>query len=258
MYPSITGNVIGNDQAICSGNIPATIIPSSALSGGTGSYQYQWQFSTDNGTSWTNISGATTANYSPGALFVPTRFRRLVHSGPCTDHISNEVLIDVNGTLAAYEIGSAQTICAGAIPVLLNGQAPTGGNGTYTYQWQSSTDQINWTDIAGTNTQDFQPAALNNTTHYRRKVISGPCSVFSSVVTITVNPVPVLNSIADQIYCSNVSTLPVNFSTNVTNNISYSWTNNNPSTGLATSACCSTIAQRIFCCLWVKPVISMT
>src|SRR5579875_3845320 len=98
---------------------------------------HQWQQSTDNGVTWTDIAGATSQSYSPGNLSGTIQYRRVVKSSTCSD-TSNIVIITVQGTLSNIDISASQTICAGATPNLLTGQTPTGGSGTFTYQWESS------------------------------------------------------------------------------------------------------------------------
>ena len=88
-------------------------------------------------------------------------------------------------------ISSDQTICVGGNPVLLTGTAPT-GIGTQTFQWQSSVDNINWTNI-GVTTANYDPPVTNITIYYRRIVtyVSNgvTCQGISNVITITVNTV---------------------------------------------------------------------
>jgi PKD-like domain/Concanavalin A-like lectin/glucanases superfamily len=60
------------------------------------------------------------------------------------------------------------------------------------------------------------------------------CSGSPVSFDITVNPVPNIASVPDQITCNNGNTIPVNFSSNVPGTI-FNWTNNNPSIGLAAS-----------------------
>ncbi|MBL0102494.1 MAG: HYR domain-containing protein [Bacteroidetes bacterium] len=86
-----------------------------------------------------------------------------------------------------------QAICSGATPVALTGSTPTGGNGTYTYLWESSTTSASagFATATGTsNAKNYTPVALTTTTWYRRTVSSGGCSTVSSAVQITVNPLP--------------------------------------------------------------------
>jgi len=74
--------VIGSDQSICAGSTPATLTSSSAASGNAGTLTYQWQQSTTSAADgFTNISGATSATYSPGALTQTTYFQRIANDG---------------------------------------------------------------------------------------------------------------------------------------------------------------------------------
>jgi gliding motility-associated-like protein len=187
--PSIAGNTISASQTVCSGSPASTLTGTGTVSGGVaGSYTYQWQQSTNNGATWTNVSGATSATYNPGILSTgTTQFRRVVTSGVCSN-TSNVVNIVVETNLLNYEISATQTICEGTAPALLDGQSPTGGTGTYTFQWQSSTDGANWTVIPGAAAEDFQPGVLTVRTYYRRITTGGNCPAISSVVTININP----------------------------------------------------------------------
>ncbi|MCX6271871.1 MAG: hypothetical protein NTU44_11745, partial [Bacteroidetes bacterium] len=54
-------------------------------------------------------------------------------------------------------ISADQTICAGNAPAQLTRVAPTGGNTPYSYQWQSSTDNSNFSDIPNAASASYQP-----------------------------------------------------------------------------------------------------
>jgi gliding motility-associated-like protein len=92
----VLGNTISADQMICL-NEPAAPLGGGTLTGGNGTYTYQWQSSTVSATTgFTNIPGATNATYSPGTLTQDSIwFRRIVNSGPCMNNISNAVKIIV-------------------------------------------------------------------------------------------------------------------------------------------------------------------
>ncbi|MCU0420454.1 MAG: gliding motility-associated C-terminal domain-containing protein, partial [Cyclobacteriaceae bacterium] len=89
-------------------------------------------------------------------------------------------------------VGLDDNICIGDDPVpLVELAGAFGGVGAYTYQWEESTDNVNFTDIAGATSVVFDPPAITDTTYYRRKVFSGTCSVqTSNTVEIKVNPLP--------------------------------------------------------------------
>jgi|GEM_PF-1236807 len=124
--------------------------------------------------------------------------------------------------LASGTIGSNQSLCRignGLVnPTALTfTTAPSGGNNTYTYVWQSSLD--NFATVLATNLSanaSYTPAPINVTTFYRVLITSGDCgTVTSNTVTITVQDVPtlVLAGNASQNLCSS----------NAISNIVYTW-----------------------------------
>jgi gliding motility-associated-like protein len=189
--PEILGNTISADQTICSGSAPAQLT-GTIPTGGDGSYAYRWQISTTAPTGpFANITPfVTTQNYSPAALTQTTWYRRLVTSSSCAS-MSNVLEITVNQPIDNNTISTDQTICYNTAPSLLTGTSPTGGNGTYTYQWQSSTDGAAgpFSDMGGATNATYQPGNLTQDTWFRRIVISPPCSDnISTPIKITVNP----------------------------------------------------------------------
>jgi PKD repeat protein len=235
--PPITNNVIASDQNICMGSTPAVLGQSgSALSGGSGIFAYQWQQSVD-GNSWTDIINANAAFYQPGVLNTNTYYRRLVNSLSCSSQ-SNPVKISVQGTLSNFQVSASQTICSGSQPDKLIGDVPLGGSGIYTYTWEKSTTSVSsgFTVIASENAADYQPQPLTQTTFYRRVTSSGSCSATSTAVTISVNPIPVIQNITDIITC-NSSLLPTTvFQSNISGaNVGYTWVNDNVNIGLTAS-----------------------
>ncbi len=187
--PGIGGNSIPAVPPICAGTAPNTLTPG-AVSGGNGIYSYQWQSSLTGTYPWVNISGAASASFSPPVLNDTIWYRRVVTSLPCSD-TSNVIMIAVQDALSNYSIAASQTICEGIVPALLTGDLPTGGGGNYRYQWYSSTDNINWAQISGATSQDYQPGALAATTYFKRELDAAQCDATSNIITVTVNPKPV-------------------------------------------------------------------
>ena len=101
------------------------------------------------------------------------------------------VTIEVT-VLPAFTPGTAtadQSICYNTIRALLNGTAPSGSTGTFTYQWESSTDGGTvWTAIPGASGLTWQPGSLTQTTAYRLvQTAEGTCGTgLTNTVTITV------------------------------------------------------------------------
>ena len=107
-------------------------------------------------------------------------------------------LIPCNNPLNGGVIDGYQSICQGSIPAQISSVTPPAGySGTPEFQWQlSTTDSASgFADIPGANDSVYQPAALNDTTWYRRLARVGCMNDWagaatSNVIQITVNPLP--------------------------------------------------------------------
>lgn len=140
--------------------------------------------------------------------------------------------------LASY----AQPVCNGK-DVTIYGTTPTGGSGTYTYKWQSSTTSATsgFVDATGTNTgRDYTSGVLTQTTWFRRVVTS--CSVSTSfVVLVKVNPVFTAGAIATtgQTICYNGDSSIIGSTTAASGGdgtITYKWQANNVDIASSNSA----------------------
>ncbi|MFY7909560.1 MAG: hypothetical protein ACOVO2_08410, partial [Emticicia sp.] len=107
----------------------------------------------------------------------------------------------------SIETSSSTVNCSGYnAGVISNVSAASGGKTAYVYQWQSSTDNQNFTDIAGENLTTYNPPAITQTTFYRRKVTDacGVVAYSSNVHQIQIVPDPqiTITDVADRIICS--------------------------------------------------------
>ncbi|MGM9476667.1 PKD domain-containing protein [Pedobacter sp. GSP4] len=183
-YSAVTNNITASAAPVCSGQ--SITITGDTPTGGTGTFAYQWQSSAD-GNTWNNVPTATNKDLTL-TVSNSTYFRRLVNSTICTS-ISNSVQITVLPGLSNNTISADQNICTGAAAAPLTGALPSGGSGTYTYQWQSSLNGTTWTDVLGATSINFTPPTPTATIYYRRSVASGACSNnLSNQIKITVNP----------------------------------------------------------------------
>jgi RHS repeat-associated protein len=156
-----------------------------SVSGGNGTYSYQWQSSANGTDNWMN-TGTNSPNFPAQGLYTTTWYRVLVTSNGITltaTAVPILVLPALNGGLIQP---GALTILTGTSPGLLTGSQPTGGNcsGNYGYQWQSSTNNLTYTDISGATSQNYTPPAPTATVFYRRKTICGSVVAFSNTVSI--------------------------------------------------------------------------
>jgi gliding motility-associated-like protein/uncharacterized repeat protein (TIGR01451 family) len=233
VQPELINNTISTTTTtLCSDE--TVTFTGSTPTGGAGGYTYQWQRSTD-GSPFVTIAGATGINYTSPALTNGTtvpivyRYQRIVSSGNCAQLISTPITITVNPPISNNTLGTVNNnICFSGATGLITGSAPTGGSGTYTYQWQQSLNGAAFANIAGATAANYDPGTLSNngptinTYKYRRIVNSLTCSNISTEAIFTVNPRPVLTSGLNDVICSNTlfNYTPV---INVTN-ATYTWT----------------------------------
>jgi len=98
----IGNNTIAASQTICSRTTPGTLTGSTPV-GGDGSYSYQWQIKTTGG--FSNITGATDKDYTPGAISENTQFRRIVTAGAaCSNSTSAAITISISPESQIYAI----------------------------------------------------------------------------------------------------------------------------------------------------------
>jgi hypothetical protein len=184
---TLTGGTVSiGSTSVSSGSSPGAFYTVASPTGGTGSYSYQWLQSTDNVT-WIGIGGATTETYSVPALYQTTYFRRAVSSG--TTAYSNTVAISVSTpTLGGGSISiSSSSICSGSSPgTITNSVSPSGGTGSYTYQWYQSADNSNWTNISGAGSQTYTVPSLTSSAYFRRLTLSGTQAAYSNTLQISV------------------------------------------------------------------------
>lgn len=164
----------GNDTTVCQNG--AAFLVTASPNGGT------WTGTpliNSSGLFNPSVAGTYTVTYNLGA-------------GTCLNSVSKQIIVRPN--IANNTLTSNQQICINTVPDLINGSVPTGGNNTYTYQWQQSSDGVNFTNIIGETNQNYQPGIVSNTIYFRRIANSFTCSSnTSNVITITLR----LNAVAN-------------------------------------------------------------
>lgn len=227
----VSAGTIGSNQTICSGGDPDALVLSVPASG-SGTLSYQWQ-SSINGTTWTNISGATLPSYDIPTGQTALKYYRLIVTsflnGSNCSSTSNTVTISINNVTSGTIAGN-QTICIGGDPNAFTSSASGTTNGALFYQWQSSLDNLNWSNISGATALTYNvPSPLNTTIYYRRQAISVlngmQCYAYTNVVTVTVNSVNAGIIGNDQTICSGGDPLPFEYSPIPTGSgiLSYDW-----------------------------------
>jgi hypothetical protein len=141
----------------------------------------------------TSLGGAGVVSLIPSTSVATTTSYYVADSNAITGCVSNRSQIDIviNPAIAGNTISTAQAICSGATPATLTGSTPTGGQGSPSYSWLSSitSSSTGFAVASGTsNTIDYSPGVLLQTTWFKRVVSAGTCkNDTSATVQITVN-----------------------------------------------------------------------
>jgi hypothetical protein len=187
--PEITSaGEIEGEQVICYNTIPAEIQNKTAATATAGNIDYQWQSSTVSGTDgFADVTSAAGTSYTSGALSQTTWFRRLAKprcssTWPANGE-SNVIEVTIRPEFSAGSIETAgEEICSGINPgVIGSASLPSGGDASFSYQWQSSADGsfTSATDITGATASAYDPSALTSTTYFRRLDKDGTCNEFT-------------------------------------------------------------------------------
>ena len=187
--------------------IGSAVTFSSTVASGYTTPVYQWQKSTNGGTTWSAITGATSATYvlSPVALTDTALYRLTVAE---SGNISNSNCVSTSSpiTLTVTNCGGTnrnEILCGASLII-------TGPSGYGNYQWYQGTPGSG-TAIAGANTRNVTVTSTGP--YYVIATIASPSTTYTEVVNVvlfsgaaTTNPVI---PVADQIGNCLINNLPM-------------------------------------------------
>ena len=160
-----------------------------------GTLSYQWQSSV-NGSTWSNISGATSNTYSPSTSTVGvTYFRCVVTStagGQSKTSTSASASVTVNATPIANITQQPQDATAFVGSTATVSVSATGNS--LAYQWEQSADGTNFTAVSGATSSSYTyPTSSVGEKYYRcyiTNTLNGyTASTYSNAAKITVQSV---------------------------------------------------------------------
>ncbi len=196
VYPPTLAGTLSGPATVCSTANNNTL----NLAGNNGHIQH-WEFSIDNGSSWTVIAD-TTHSYTYNNLKTTTLFRVLVQSGTCATAYSNIVLVTVLQPVTPSNAGASQVLC-NSTAATLNGNIPSSGTGT-------------WVQAGGPTTVSFANAQLPGTTvnglipgtyQFTWVVSNGACPSSTSTTSVTINPATFAGTlVSDNTVCIDANT----------------------------------------------------
>ena len=153
---------------------------------------YQWQLSTDGGTTWADIAGATAASYGTGATGVAMsgqQYRVTVsNAGGSATSVAAALTVNPPSAAPAFTAQPAdRSGIAGSAAVFT---VTASGTPAPALQWQRSIDGgVTWSDIAAATSADYNTGpvtALQNGERYRAVALNNSGSATSNAATLTV------------------------------------------------------------------------
>jgi hypothetical protein len=208
----------------CQGGAVSNPLTVTATGGINSGYTYQW-FSngSNNNTTGVAISGATNATYIPSTNTISTLYYycQVSQGSGCAASSAPAAIAVVSGPALISQPLATQSVCVGSTLNALN-VAYTGGTGTPSYQWFSSTTNTNsnGTPISGATNASYTPGANAVGQVYYYCVISfnalTSCSSISSTpgqVNVIANPVFSVAPLSSQTICQGANPQVLSFTT---------------------------------------------
>lgn len=209
----IQGNETGCDDPFFDPSVITNLV---MPSGGTGDLEFIWVSTTDNPDDdfvvWSPIPGSMGASYDPDPITETTYFMRCARRTGCIDYIGESNIVEkmvqccdniTNGGIIVDD----QEACGPSYDPspLTNLIAPSGGTGEVEYLWFQSTvgppflpDSPDWTAIPNSNSPEYDPAAISQTTYFIRCARREECTNYtgeSNIIIITIHPSPTVSSV---------------------------------------------------------------
>jgi len=102
--------------------------------------------------------------------------------------VSKKIIIEYIPLIERNFLHTPTIHCSASKPLPIKADFPTGGNGSYQFQWESaSTPAAVFRNSGGNDTiPEYAPMAITDSIYFRRKVRSGPCSDISGVILFPV------------------------------------------------------------------------
>ncbi|MDR3094961.1 MAG: gliding motility-associated C-terminal domain-containing protein [Bacteroidales bacterium] len=191
--PAIKDNTLITqaDTTLCE-NVSNWLIRGLNASAAKGAISYQWQ--QFNNAEWTDIHGEQNCD-APATPSDTLLYHRIVKNWyapaaiTCTD-TSNKIKVSIIPRIENNVLIANQNLCETEHPVSLQNGEVNGGDGIYTYQWQSSETGVEWHSLPDI-TEDLQPEeGYTGERHYIRIVHSGPCTSSSPATVVRFDKTP--------------------------------------------------------------------
>ncbi len=226
IVPAITGSVpeVVNPSIILRNNIPQSI-------SGLSNFNYQWQQS-NNGITWSNITGVTGKDFQPGPISSTRYFRRIAFTASCENFdTSNVTVISLNGFDAIRPDAGGNDGSFFACPsnnIQIGTQAVPG----FSYLWQPSANLSNSDNSQTT----FNSTVAGAYVYELTATDNNGCTSKDTAVLFNYKA----NAGPDRVLCNNNAVLIGGFPLAGIAGITYRW---QPATGLSCTNCAQPLAN---------------
>ncbi len=152
------------DGTYCSGSVFTTTV---LLRGNPDDYTYQWMKQQPDRT-WSNVEGSISATISIGEV---GRYRCVINND-CGTVTSNEIYVRLGSVPSILNTPQSVSLCQGETTTFTINAT---GSTAYTYQWRSSIDGTNWSNITDATTESYVATHNNMPTMYQCLVGAEGC-----------------------------------------------------------------------------------
>ena len=196
--------------------------------GGGGAGAHSFYLYGGGGGGYTGGGGASWDYYNSG----PGGGGGSYNSGESQENVGGYNIGD--GFIVITELSSGGTIssttsvfCTSSVnPDAFVSEAPAnGGTGTFSYQWQESTDGIDYTDIVGATSLTYDPGVISQTTFYRRKATNS-LELYSNVLELEKFEITTEPSSSSQLLLLNATPTDLSVSVSNVDGVTYQWYKN--------------------------------
>ena len=252
---TVNGNVAFSDHpddiTVCSGN-DTVFVAAASLPAGQGTFTWGWQYSNDDGATWTTItfpdvlnifthsssgpvnSGTDTLKISDVGSMYNFRFRAMAISAFCETVYSNEARLAIEGPLTVTQQPTGDNVlCSGQGTLFTATIDNPGVAGSTIYRWQASADSSTWIDLSnanGYNGTGTPSLSISNSSGkhglcYRLSARTSTCNIiFTNEICLTVEgPITVTDQPDNVALCSGESTFFKSTASVVAGTLGYQW-----------------------------------
>ena len=213
-YRAVFSNGVGSDATTNAATLTVNYAPSvtqnpssttvnagetasfTAAAIGNPSPTVQWQVSTNGGSSWSDISGATNTTFSFSTVSGDNGNQyRAVFTNSVASTNSTVATLNVS-SLSAPSVTSHPSNTGVEAGQTASFSAAASGNPLPSVQWQSSVNGTDWTDVSGatSTTYSFSASAGDNGRYYRAVFTNTQGSANTNSAQLTVGVTPVFTS----------------------------------------------------------------